>query len=59
MVKSLAPAFLAKTAHALKQSAYAPLETAWKAHVEPHWGGVEIREIRPSPMSRNGSVRSV
>lgn len=47
-VKSLAPAFLAKKKHALKPSAYAPMQTSWNVYVEPRWGGTEIREIRPS-----------
>lgn len=47
-VTTLAAPFLAKKAHALKPSAYAPLETAWKVYVEPRWGNVAIREILPS-----------
>jgi integrase len=47
-VASLSRAFLAKKERALKPSSFAPLAAAWRVHVEPRWGKVEIRAIRPS-----------
>ncbi|MGG7509049.1 tyrosine-type recombinase/integrase [Plantibacter sp. YIM 135249] len=47
-VGELAPAWLARKKQALKPSAYAPLETAWRVHVEPRWARTQIGKIRPS-----------
>jgi len=48
-VAHLAPTWLAgKKPPILKPSSYLPLETAWRAHVEPRWGSTEIRDILPS-----------
>ena len=48
-VAQLAPVWLAgKKPPALKPASYQPLETAWRAHVEPRWGDREIRSIMQS-----------
>ncbi|NKR41964.1 tyrosine-type recombinase/integrase [Rhodococcus hoagii] len=47
-VDSLAPAWLAAKRVKLKPSAYAPLESAWRTHVEPEWGRWQLGKIEIS-----------
>lgn len=47
-VGSFAEGWLALKKMKLKPSAYTPLESAWRIHVEPEWGGVALRDIEIS-----------
>lgn len=50
-VGSLSTAWLASKKVALKPSAYAPLDGAWRVHVEPRWGHVPVGAISPSDVA--------
>lgn len=47
-VDELAPAWLAAKKAKLKPSAYGPLESAWRIHVEPQWGHWQLGRIEIS-----------
>lgn len=47
-VGELGPGWLARQRGHLKESAYRPLEVAWRLRVEPRWGEVQLGDIRPS-----------
>ena len=47
-VGSLADAWLDKKQATLKHSSWAPLDAAWRNHVEPRWGGVKLADVQPS-----------
>jgi len=47
-VAHLADAWLAGKQSSLKPSAYRPLESGWRTHVEPAWGGRALKSIQPS-----------
>jgi len=47
-IASLGASWLAGREHVMKPSSYRPLESAWRVHVEPHWGGREVGGIRTS-----------
>jgi len=47
-VADLAPEWLANKQQAMKPSAYAPVEDAWRIYVEPRWGSASVGQIRPS-----------
>ncbi|WP_374761051.1 Arm DNA-binding domain-containing protein, partial [Microbacterium sp. zg.B185] len=47
-VGELGPTWLAAKEVALKPSAFAPLEVAWRLRVQPRWGKVPITEISHS-----------
>ncbi|PQZ91678.1 site-specific integrase [Arthrobacter sp. MYb227] len=44
-IGTLGPAWLGRQSH-LKPSALRPVESAWRIHVEPHWGKIPVAEIR-------------
>lgn len=44
-VGQLGPEWLGRQSH-LKPSAYRPVESAWRVHVEPRWGNVAVSDIR-------------
>ncbi len=44
-VGELAPDWLRRKEADLKPSAYRPLETAWRVHVEPRWGSSRLTDI--------------
>lgn len=44
----LGPAWLERQRGHLKPSGYSVMETAWRLHVEPRWGGVALGDIRPT-----------
>jgi integrase len=44
-VGELGPDWLGRQTH-LKPSAYRPVESAWRIHVQPRWDGVAIADIR-------------
>lgn len=47
-VNELGPAWLERRRGYLKPSAYAPLESVWRLHVQTRWGRVSLAEIRTS-----------
>lgn len=47
-VDELAPAWLAAKKSKLKPSAYGPLESAWRIHVQPRWGHRQLASIEVS-----------
>jgi integrase len=47
MIGALGPAWLERKKH-VKPSTYRPLESAWRVHVEPHWGTVTVADVRKS-----------
>jgi len=47
-VDELGPAWLERRRGYLKPSAYAPLESAWRLHVQTRWGQTPLAEIRTS-----------
>ena len=44
-VGSLATAWIERKRADLKPSSFAPLETAWRVHVEPRWGATRLTDI--------------
>lgn len=51
-VEQLAPGYLACKQASLKPSAYRPLESAWRTHIETHWGRREVKTIQPSEVQQ-------
>ena len=47
-IADLGAAWLADHEHVMKPSAYRPLESAWRVHVEPKWGGRAVGGVRHS-----------
>lgn len=47
-VGELAPSWLARKEVELKPSAYRPIESAWRLHVEPVWGERVLKSILPT-----------
>ena len=47
-IDELGPAWLERRRGYLKPSAYAPLESAWRLHVQTRWGRTPLAEIRTS-----------
>ncbi|MBM9839275.1 site-specific integrase [Rhodococcus hoagii] len=44
-ISELGPTWLERKEADLKPSAYRSLETAWRVHVEPRWGGVRLADV--------------
>lgn len=47
-IAQLGPEWLTGQRHILKPSAFRPLESSWRLHVEPRWGGRGIGTLRHS-----------
>ncbi|MGO9100437.1 MAG: tyrosine-type recombinase/integrase [Mycobacterium sp.] len=47
-IDELGPAWLERRRGYLKPSAYAPLESAWRLHVQTRWGRTPLAEVRTS-----------
>ncbi|MBJ8339998.1 tyrosine-type recombinase/integrase [Antrihabitans sp. YC3-6] len=45
MVGEIGPTWLERKKSDLKPSAYKSLETAWRVHVEPRWGGERLADV--------------
>ena len=47
-VGELGPAWLHRQRGHMKPSGFRSYESVWRVHVEPHWGGVSLGDIRPT-----------